>query len=225
MITAVPGIGQHAHKVNITRPFWTAKTFLTVKQFSAFRSDEKTDKALAKLEHAFPGEPVFKHFRYNDVMEFISWLNEKYGAFLPKGYVFRMATEAELRYTASGRCFRKSNVLLNQDILKRKNLDANEVNGMQIWEQSSLQPGPWGVFGTIPQGFFKLTSDSVDSVHDLKYDKEETDPIRVGKKIVSHNYDHTIHLHSRNRANTLSGFARIVIAPDLIAEKNAKEKK
>ncbi len=203
-------------KVNITRSFWAAKFFLSARQYAAFNTNDNVDIAVKKLEQTFPGDQIVMFPRQKEALEFISWLNKKYGSILPAGYVFRLPTEAEARYVSSrngGQCHFRD--------LKKKNLNPKDFSGLKVMDMTSSTPGQWGV---VKISYFDIpffTADHVNSKSDLTGTKEETDPIRLGRSPLCLKAYNIVTAHSPNDR----GYVRIVIAPDLIAEKTVQEKK
>ena len=86
------------HKVTLTRPFWIGRTVVTDEQFRREMPDAARDETATKMEERFPDMHVACRLWGNPIREYIRRLNMKYGADLPRGYVFRLPTEAELEY-------------------------------------------------------------------------------------------------------------------------------
>ena len=86
------------HKVTLTRPFWIGRTVVTDEQFRREMPDAARDETATKMEERFPELHVTCRLWGNPIREYIRRLNMKYGADLPRGYVFRLPTEAELEY-------------------------------------------------------------------------------------------------------------------------------
>ena len=224
MGSSVIGKKRGRHKVNITRPFWMSKLYLTARQYRVFRKDEEACETLKQLEKEFPEEPVFSVLSYDEAAEYLAYLNKKHGGCLPAGYVFRLPTEAEMKYVDA---FSGESVFdagrINAEALSKKNLNPDDFKGFIVMDTASRKAGAWGVFGgTLYTGSIgKLTADSADNNSALKYADEETDPIRTGGKILVLLNRAATYL----RTGAYPGTVRIVIAPDLLAEKKAAEKK
>jgi len=86
--------GDGTHEVTITRPFWIGNERISRTAYSVFNAEYD---ALTEGEKK-PTDYVTGRDRAEP---FLAWLNEKYGAGLPNGYVFRLATEAEWEYAAT----------------------------------------------------------------------------------------------------------------------------
>lgn len=82
------------HKVTLTRPYWMTKYCVTAKQWREFaKYDCEGDcRAAEKIFPKYPICPEFNKYQWN---AFCRHLNESYSSLLPKGYVFRLPTEAE----------------------------------------------------------------------------------------------------------------------------------
>jgi len=201
------------HKVNITRPFWMAKTVLTLKQYATFHADENVEAAARRLESKFPNDQVVVLPKRTEALEFISWLNKKRDIMLPPGYVFRLPTEAEARYMRGGNCAFRD--------FKKENLDPKDFHGLCCFDPVSSKQSKYGMLGIPWYHIRAFTADSANSKKDLTDTAEETDPIRIGNHPLCMTEMNITRLHSPDDR----GFVHIVIAPDLLAEKKAAEKK
>ncbi|MBQ0031331.1 MAG: protein kinase [bacterium] len=90
--------GRTHHKVTLTRPFWMSKYLLTADQCRDFAPHDYED--CRAIEKALADTPYTVSVRMNrrQIDAFCKFLSEKYRAQLPKGYVFRLPTEAEWEY-------------------------------------------------------------------------------------------------------------------------------
>ena len=92
-----PKSGKVYHKVTLTRPFWMSQLCLTAEQWREFRPE--CCENCRELESAAPkGTPVYTCFTPDEWEKCCKFLTEKYHRQLPKGYVFRLATDAEWMY-------------------------------------------------------------------------------------------------------------------------------
>ena len=89
--------GEHnkPHQVTITRPFWTAKFLITREQWETLMPPQRmneVDLALGGLK-----API-SNISPQEIESFCLAMTKRYSRNLPKGYIFRMPTEAEWEY-------------------------------------------------------------------------------------------------------------------------------
>ena len=86
-------------KVKISRPFWLGKVSVTVAQWA--KLVEGKDMSEEEVKRDFPKGSTSVAER----SAFMEKLNQKFASQCPRGYVFRLPTEAELKYalTCGGR--------------------------------------------------------------------------------------------------------------------------
>ena len=228
-----------SHKVTITRPFWISKTFISQKQFAVFRPDEKRVEVVKTMDQVFNGVPVFYRGReFQDIDAFIVWLNEQFGKLIPRGYVFRLPTGAELEYVervAIGDDYKRNEFNLGwatNNSLKEKGLFENP------YKHSGKPPEWWGMLFDPDNGASllrplgvlsylnvgdRLTLDRVNAQqgrlkNNVAFAAEEVDPVLFGaNRLVRCGIDEWCVKHGMGD----STFAYVVIGPDLIAEKKA----
>ena len=207
------------HKVTITRPFWIGKTAVTARQLRLERPDAMRDKAAQDMESSFPEMNVACRLRNVTMCEFIHRLNMKHRAELPRGYVFRLPTEAELEYAIREGGARPAQ---HADIWwdARETRRMMDMKGLKFRDDLRLLPkdrgNGWGL-ETLWTDTEQVTLDRTDGREGTKtaaeaiaYANEEIDPLRAG----------TLHL-SRQACfqrwlwKDPSGFARICIGPIL----------
>ena len=219
MMSDIAKADKACHKVTITRPFWIGKTAVTARQFRLERSDAMRDREAQGMEAAFPEMRVAGRLRYAAMSEYIRRLNMKYGAKLPRGYVFRLPTEAELEYA-----IREGGVRLAQyaDVWwdARETRRMMEAKGLKFRDELRLLPkdrgNGWGL-EMLWTDTEQVTLDSADGREGTKtaaaaiaYADEETDPLRVGALNLCRQA-----CFQRWLWKEPSGFARICIGPIL----------
>ena len=217
------------HKVTITRPFWIGRTFVTARQFRQEFPDAACDKTAKAMEAKFPGMLVVRRLLGRSIYEYIRRMNMKYGAKLPRGYVFRLPTEAELEYAVregGARPIQASDIWWDSRET-RKMMDAA---GLEFRDDLRLLPknrsNSWGLV-SLWTDTEQLTLDRVDgkvgtqtAAKCVSYAAEEIDPLRIGTLYLSRQAHMPRWLFIEG-----SGFVRICIGPDLVAEENSKEGK
>lgn len=82
------------HKVTLTRPFWITRYCVTAKQWRDFAKYD-CEGDCRKVEECFKKYPICPEFNKYKWNAFCRYLNDNYSSLLPKGYVFRLPTEAE----------------------------------------------------------------------------------------------------------------------------------
>jgi len=80
------------HKVRLTKPFWMGKYEVTQEQYEKIMGNNPSN-----FKNSGKTAPV-EVVSWNDAMEFCKKLTEKERKRLPKGYTFRLPTEAEWEY-------------------------------------------------------------------------------------------------------------------------------
>ncbi len=219
------------HKVTITRPFWFSKTFVTTKQYRLFKSvPPERDTVCKDLEAKFPDFDVVHGVAGGNVDSCIEHINQKFGHLLPKGYVFRLPTEAEWEYAyggGNGKGTKDMGQFKTREetskILGKYDLKGN--HGCRLI--SGTPANRWGIIGgptDEPQPVLDRIDgrDGVTESHSTwehyDYDEHEIDPIRIGKSRIERRGARDRWMHPN-----AGGLFRVVIGPDLVAEKMAAE--
>ena len=208
------------HKVTITRPFWIGRTFVTARQFGLEFPDAARDEAAKKMDAAFGDMYVVCRLQGKIVDEYFRRLNMKYGANLPRGYVFRLPTEAELEYAireGGKRTAQPSDIWWDTRETKR----LMSASGLGFREELRLLPKSGG----NGWGMVSLWTDTEQAVLDttdgergtktasqsIAYAEEETDPLRAGELRLSRQ----ARLQRWLLMKEPSGFIRVCIGPRL----------
>jgi len=113
----------YRHKVNLPRPFWIAKYQTTKRLYSTFRrinSITEEEKLYGGMDIAHGG------LSRKDMDDFCSFLTRRNKDRLPKGYVFRLPTDAEWEYALNANCDDSSD-----PYVKFKNGDKTVVRAAQ----------------------------------------------------------------------------------------------
>ena len=214
------------HKVTITRPFWFSKLLVTARQFMEIKPTNAEMAANVKeIEKLFPEHDVCHDFLQEDADLYLKGLNKKFAAILPKGYVFRLPTDAEWEYVLYGDYegdgrgrgwhWRGSDKLYDEKNVK--------------WRECRLMPrsptNKWGVVGK-GTGAEQMILDKIDvkgggTFTRIPYNAEEVDPLREGDRYLTR-MAYAVHCQRKQQRACLF---RVVIGPDLVAEKKAAAKK
>lgn len=211
------------HKVTITRPFWIGKTFVTARQFALEFPDAARDASATKMESEFGDMYVACRVNTNfqRINEYMRRLNMKFGAKLPRGYVFRLPTEAELEYAVREGGARPA---LHADIWWDARETKRRLAGARLEFRDDLRLLPksggngWGIV-SLWTDTEQAVLDSVDGKPGTKtasaaisYGDEEIDPLRIGSLRLSRQAR-----VQRWLMNEPSGFIRVCIGPRLTA--------
>ncbi len=237
--------------VTITRPFWFAKTLLTLEQYKTWDSKftPKEDAVLGGDKSPVCGAVGCG---IGKVEEFLRYLTHKFKDKIPKGYVFRLPTSAEWEYAYTAgetdvdmfygyvgdalKHFDKEEVdkyvltadMVNEEYKRQKGKDGkwkwNTKPGLQV---AKFLPNRWGIYDMAgPQqamlGVYRELEDSdTDPVnfpgfHKDRWGQRPYVMVRNGKWNASTTCAYLWPSHSY--------CFRVVVGPDIVAEKIAAQK-
>ena len=177
--------GDGTHEVKLTRTYWIASSCVTRAMYKVFEADY--DKDEKKDGEKKPDDQVTGYARAE---AFASWLNKRFQSKLPRGYVFRLPSEAEWEYA------------MNTGVVARH------------WDFE-------GTLDTVRAVSEKANAWKFD-VSVMDYAASESDPVRVYSQnpawVCRQNAEKRFLLRMDGQ-----GCFRMVLGPDLIAEKKAKK--
>ena len=124
-----------AHEIYITRPFWISRFPVTLQQFRLAGIDVSGEKMGGEIfEQAFADDKdaiIFASTLHECAERYLDWLNEKFGSVLPKGWVFRLATQGETIIMHRDN-FHAGYKVLEQRVYMTQWLDALHAKGMFV---------------------------------------------------------------------------------------------
>ena len=236
------------HQVKITRPFWLSKVSVTRSQWTKIMYGADTgEKENGQNDFA----AVNSHM--NRKRHFMEKLNKMFAAELPKGYVFRLPTEAELAYamTSGGRdkvTELSIGVLGPSEQDKEKVIQKLTATGAKLHRAGKnsatkvgmAKPNAWGFYDVINNGhpevldmvapnswMRKMKRDDKGNYLNVSYEGFETDPLcwDEGEKDAAPLHCDQTKFWGRC---TLGDWGwndvfRVCLGPDLVAEKKAKK--
>lgn len=159
----------YRHKVKITRPFWIGKYQVSREIWKQFSSDVRLNEL--KVECGGMKAPM-TDVSYSMADDFCNWLQHRYSGKvkMPKGYVFRLPTEAEWEYALDaggdlqddyhrwrdGDDSLRSRIMITKDDYQ-KIIDKTKVKFPALYRCPALRggqkkPNAWGVHDMLGNG-------------------------------------------------------------------------
>ena len=173
---------QFRHRVNLPRPFWIAKYQATKRLYNTFRRiNSMTDE-----EKLYGGMDVpHGGLSRRDMEDFCAFLTSRNKDRLPKGYVFRLPTDAEWEYSLNANCddpadpyvrFRNGDVSAKDEIAvsRRQVNELRTANGLRpikdgqgtVFAVGTKRPNAWGIYDMLGNGQeYILDTIPEDAVH------------------------------------------------------------
>jgi len=248
------------HKVTITRPFWIAKTPITLFQLMSLPKWKSYVSPgcrvnAEKVAKEFKGKFITLAFSPEQFKAIINEFGQKYLGVLPPGYIFRLPTEAEFFYafcegqddynynfglvdgdwaTNAGEALVELGWIPRADRWDFRTLP-REYGWMRLGnlpEANKFGVVPWRTGGQGYQFLDKINMDKKGYTGDLfpaehkevmMYSDEEIDPLKFGS-VALYGCGGGFPREKRWWTRGGSGYALIVIGPDLEAEKKAAKK-
>ena len=173
---------QFRHRVNLPRPFWIAKYQTTKRLYNTFRRiNSMTDE-----EKLYGGMDVpHGGLSRRDMEDFCAFLTSRNKDRLPKGYVFRLPTDAEWEYALNANCddpadpyvrFRNGDISAKDEIAvsRRQVNELRTANGLRpikdgqgtVFAVGTKRPNAWGIYDMLGNGQeYILDTIPEDAVH------------------------------------------------------------
>lgn len=173
---------QYRHRVNLPRPFWIAKYQTTKRLYNIFRRiNSMTDE-----ENLYGGMDVpHGGLSRRDMEDFCTFLTSRNEGRLPKGYVFRLPTDAEWEYALNANCddpadpyvrFRNGDMSANDEIAvsRRQVNELRTANGLRpikdgqgtVFAVGTRRSNAWGIYDMLGNGQeYVLDTIPEDAVH------------------------------------------------------------
>ena len=185
------------HEVKITRPFWIGKYQVTREQFSALGFeryvDERTLMALNVMDGK-GGRNCATQSSLAAAERFCGELNERFQDRLPKGYVFRLPSDAEWEYASKAGDYSASNPAMAYAAPPQhfpgcalySEVRMEMVRKKMEWKHGRIPPGPvgmkkpnaWGMYDAVGN-WYEMLLDRLPRSNEevVRYDKKHTDVV------------------------------------------------
>jgi formylglycine-generating enzyme required for sulfatase activity len=124
---------QPVHKVTLTSPFWMATTHVTSTQYKALVPKFRM--------RGRPNDTPMVNVTWWDAVSFCEALTEREKIRLPKGYEFRLPTEAEWEYAC--RAGTTTRYFFGDDGAAIKDYGVTARSPQKV---GTLKPNPWGIY-------------------------------------------------------------------------------
>ena len=147
VMSNVPDQDKNSHRVELTQPFWITKYNVTAKERRDFGKYDCEGK-VRELERLLPKKTICCAFNRWEWDAYCDYLTKRYRDRIPKGYVFRLPTEAEWEYAYMADCpngiwgVNRERFLAESDSNKsvfakilRKNKDLDRLVAASWWGQ------------------------------------------------------------------------------------------
>lgn len=225
------------HKVMITRPFWMLQYLLTAGQWVSVMEGADADGANGGDWKRIPRTWI----KDDDAVAFFKLLNDKFKAFLPDGYVFRLPSEAEWEYAL------KANNKSSKNPYTKYRPSKEEVGMISVQQGihdpdnfpvGTKMPNPWGLYDmiglraepmldTIPSKDISVVMKGERGwIQRLVYPKDTSDPLFVFDGAGSERIFRGKAPAVEGNKSSGGGYPsiRLCIGPDLLKEKGIKFK-
>ena len=194
-----PNQGKVYHRVTLTRPYWLSKYCVTIENLKDITPEGfgEYDKLGVALQGKYP---LYLRRSRQEIENYCKHLTAKYRSLLPDGYVFRLPTEAELRFAINED---KARALHGMDWFNKVDTEANGDGVLPVFakviKELRLQSfGNWGwgsklytgndclmiggVTDPLPSGVHDLVGGPLWTIEKMNpetlYCDDERDPVR-----------------------------------------------
>ena len=173
---------QFRHRVNLPRPFWIAKYQTTKRRYGTFRRID----SMTEEEKLYGGMDIpHGGLSREDMEDFCAFLTTRNKDRLPKGYVFRLPTDAEWEYALNANCddpadpyvrFRNGDISAKDEIAvsRRQVNELRTANGLRpikdgqgtVFAVGTKRQNAWGIYDMLGNGQeYILDTIPEDAVH------------------------------------------------------------